>query len=101
MKAVRYAWRPGNGRRRDAHIDNVFTFWTGVLTVTSRYDAVVLGSGDYGLSGELAQAIAGRPSQRRKQVMTLSLPGSTSRSFRMASGRVSTRMAAFQQAACN
>lgn len=76
VKLIRRVPLPNGHRRCDSNADNLFAFQTGLLLANGGTDAVVFGSGDYGLSGELAHALAGR--KGRKVVMTLSLPESTS-----------------------
>jgi len=76
-KVVRYIRPNGRGSIRDANIDNLFSFWLGWLVRTTPVDMVVIGSGDYGLSGELAKEIRMLRSRRPIGVATLSLPGST------------------------
>lgn len=63
--------------RTDSNIDNLFAFWVGACAAAPAHEVIVLGSGDYGLSGELAAALLARGV--RTKVVTLSLPGSTSR----------------------
>ena len=64
---------PRNGRKRhDSNIDNIFSFWTGNFVKETTCDVVVLGSGDYGLAGELAQAICQRRKRQPVLIMTLS-----------------------------
>jgi hypothetical protein len=78
-KTIRRIPLPGGRYRSDANIDNLFAFWTGLFAVkTGCCQVLVLGSGDYGLAGELAQAVKGQSRRRLPHVMTLSLPGSTS-----------------------
>lgn len=62
----------------DCNIDNVLAFWTGFAAATVEQEAViVIASGDYGLAGELAEAIGKLPRRKSLPVMSLSLPGST------------------------
>lgn len=79
VKTVRRTQLRGGHIRRDSDIDNLFSFWAGKCASRNGFDAIVLGSGDYGLSGELAQAIAERRGPGLVRIVTLSLPGSTSR----------------------
>jgi len=68
-----------NGRRQyDSNIDNLFAFWAGISALRAEPEILVLGSGDYGLSGELAKEICEQRRNKAMSVMTLSLPGSTS-----------------------
>lgn len=80
LKAVRYILLADGSLQRDTNVDNLFAFWTGFF-VKSPYDVIVLGSGDFGLAGELAKAISGVAAVKRPTVMTLSLPGSTARAL--------------------
>jgi hypothetical protein len=77
VKAIRHKFFPGR-RQCDCNVDNLFAFWTGQLTVGNKWDVIVLASGDYGLSGELSEAICRQHVNRPLQLTTLSLPGSTS-----------------------
>ena len=74
VKDIRHIRLPNGRLRTDSNVDNLFSFWAGLLAPEAA-DTILLGSGDYGLAGELAAAIR----QRRESltVMTLSLPGST------------------------
>ncbi len=76
VKTIRTLRRCGQ-LRRDCNIDNLFAFWVGRCVTARLHEVIVLGSGDYGLSGELAAEITARGARTR--VMTLSLPGSTAR----------------------
>ena len=77
-KTIRRIPLPGGRYRSDANIDNLFAFWTGLFAVKAGCcQVLILGSGDYGLAGELAQAVKGGSRRRLPHVMTLSLPGST------------------------
>ena len=80
LKATRYIRLADGGWQRDPNIDNLFAFWTGFFA-KSAYEVIVLGSGDFGLAGELAKAISGVAVVKRPIVMTLSLPGSTARAL--------------------
>jgi hypothetical protein len=76
-KAIRRT-RLDDGRyRSDCNIDNLFSFWVGVLAVKTTFNVIVFGSGDYGLAGELSKEIRSLRRKRSVQIMTLSLPGST------------------------
>jgi len=77
VKTIRQWQLPGGRARRDANVDNVFSFWAGLLTAKKSWGAIVFGSGDYGLAGELPQAIRARRLRSPVKLMTLSLPGST------------------------
>jgi len=77
VKTIRRKPLPDGGQRSDCNIDNLFAFWAGLLTVDNGWDVMVLASGDYGLSGELAEAICRRDTDNSTKLMTLSLPGST------------------------
>lgn len=76
-KTMRHVRLPDGRVRHDTNVDNLFAFWAGLFAAKTRYGVIVLGSGDYGLSGELSQAIKDRLADRRVDVMTLTLPGST------------------------
>lgn len=65
-------------RRHDSNIDNLFAFWAGMSALRAEPEILVLGSGDYGLSGELAKEIYEQRRNKAMSIMTLSLPGSTS-----------------------
>jgi len=80
LKAARYIFLADGCLQRDTNVDNLFAFWTGFFA-KSPYDVIVLGSGDFGLAGELAKAISGVAVVKRPIVMTLSLPGSTARAL--------------------
>jgi len=68
-----------NGRRKcESNIDNLFAFWAGMSALRAEPEILVLGSGDYGLSGELAKETCEQRRNKAMSVMTLSLPGSTS-----------------------
>jgi len=77
VKNIRHKLLPNGEQRRDCNIDNIFAFWAGYCTQRNGHDVFVLGSGDYGLSGELSQAMHSLLGKRAAEVMTLSLPGST------------------------
>jgi hypothetical protein len=77
VKNIRTIPLRGGQFRRDSNIDNLFAFWVGTCAAGPAHEIIVLGSGDYGLSGELAAAIVARGV--RTEVVTLSLPGSTAR----------------------
>lgn len=81
LKTIRHIRLADGGWRRDSNIDNLFAFWTGLFAAKAAYDVIVLGSGDYGLAGELAKAIGGVAAVKRPTVMTLSLPGSTAQAL--------------------
>ena len=68
--------RTKNGGRKRANIDNHLLFHAGVLCSRSRADTVVLASGDGDLVCDLARALSELPAKR--QIVTLSLAGSTS-----------------------
>lgn len=78
VKTIRLKPLPGGRQRRDSNIDNLFSYWTGLLTVSKVRDMVILASGDYGLAGELAEAIHSHDAGKNVEIVTLSLPGSTS-----------------------
>jgi len=67
------------GTERRANCDNFLLFGSGVLVSRSDAEAVVIGSGDGQLSGELARALRKLPKPR--QIFTLSLAGSTAASL--------------------
>lgn len=69
--------RHGSFGRRDSNIDNLFSYWTGIWTTRGGCEVMVLASGDYGLAGELAEAVRKQPDGGSREIMTLSLPGST------------------------
>lgn len=81
-KTARHVPLPNGRWRHDCNIDNLFAFWAGLFVVPVAREVVVLGSGDYGLAGEIAQAIANVTAGGRPEVMTLSLPGSTARDLK-------------------
>jgi hypothetical protein len=64
------------GTRSLANSDYLIAFYGGLLATRRRLDAVVLASGDGPLVLDLARALAGLPTPR--EIVTLSLPGSTS-----------------------
>lgn len=64
------------GERKRANIDNHLLFHAGVLCSRSSADTVVLASGDGDLVCDLARALSELPAKR--QIVTLSLAGSTS-----------------------
>jgi len=66
------------GKTCDSNIDNHFAFWSGMQARRTIFDIIVLGSGDYGLSGEVAKEIYEQRRNKAMSIMTLSLPGSTS-----------------------
>jgi len=67
----RYGW--------DRNVDNLFAFWAGLIARRNRYDTLILASGDYGLSGEISEAICKlRGPSNKLQIMSLSVSGSTS-----------------------
>jgi hypothetical protein len=68
--------RTCRGAERLSNSDNLILFTAGVLVSRSDAEAVVVASGDGTLVCELAAAIRALP--RRRQVITLSLAGSTS-----------------------
>jgi hypothetical protein len=76
IKTIRHIQRLGGREYLDCNIDNLFAFWAGSLTAKTACEVLLLASGDYGLSGELATAIRQQHS-RTVSIMTLSLPGST------------------------
>lgn len=76
-KTIRCIHLCDGGHRYDCNVDNLFAFWAGLLTVKKSCDVIVLASGDYGLAGELAEAICDQHPNEPIQIMTLSLPGST------------------------
>ena len=77
IKVVRYRKDEKGRIRCDTNIDNLFAFWAGIKGPSTNCEAIVLASGDYGLAGELAQAIRRQPRRCPVEIMTLSLPGST------------------------
>jgi hypothetical protein len=77
VKTIRRIPRAGGQIRRDTNIDNLFAFWLGRFVAAAAYEAVVLATGDFGLSGELAPVIHRLVPSATLPVMTLSLPGST------------------------
>ena len=77
VKNIRHKLLPNGEQRRDCNVDNIFAFWAGYCTLKNGHDVFVLGSGDYGLSGELSQAMRSLLGKRAAEIMTLSLPGST------------------------
>lgn len=79
IKRIRYVRLSADSVRRDSNVDNLFSFWAGILAPSCDTDVFLLASGDYGLAGELAQAICDHRAPQQVRVMTLSLPGSTSR----------------------
>lgn len=63
----------------DHNVDNLFAFWAGLIARRNRYDTLILASGDYGLSGEISEAICQlRGPGNKLQIMSLSVTGSTS-----------------------
>ena len=81
VKTIRRKTLPDGTRLCDSNIDNLFSFWVGLHARRTSSEVIVLGSGDYGLAGELAEAIHNRHRRRRLHIMTLSLPGSTSQAL--------------------
>jgi hypothetical protein len=77
VKTIRHKHLPNGDQRRDCNVDNIFAFWAGYCTQRNGHDVFVLGSGDYGLSGELSQTMRSLLGKRTAEIMTLSLPGST------------------------
>lgn len=77
LKKIRYRTVANGHYRRDTNIDNLFAFWAGNLMTKTNFEVIVLGSGDYGLSGELSRSVQQRCKRLQLQIMTLSLPGST------------------------
>jgi hypothetical protein len=77
VKTIRDKLLPNGEQRRDCNIDNIFAFWAGYCTLRNGHDVIVLGSGDYGLSGEISQVMCSLLGKRATKIMTLSLPGST------------------------
>jgi len=68
-----------NQHRWDRNVDNLFAFWAGLIARRNKYDALILASGDYGLSGEISEAICNlRGPGNKLQIMSLSVSGSTS-----------------------
>ena len=75
-------WR---GLEKKSNTDNLFAFFTGVLVSHSQASLVLMCSGDADLVEEVAEAITllddagstGSPVPKRRQIATLSLPGST------------------------
>lgn len=84
VKAIRYLSQRDHQRRCDSNIDNLFAFWAGFYSAKTNWDVIISGSGDYGLSGELSIAISGQRRRCRIEIMTLSLPGSTSQELNAA-----------------
>ena len=67
-----------NGHVRcDGNIDNHFAFWAGIFASRVRRRIIILGSGDFGLAGDLAEQISKARGLTKPEIMTLSLPGST------------------------
>ncbi len=77
VKTIRRKRLPNGGRCSDSNIDNLFSFCAGSYVSEIKWEVIVLGSGDYGLSGEIAQAIRDQHRKSPVQIMTLSLPSST------------------------
>ena len=77
VKIIRYIPINGGRFRTDSNIDNLFAFWAGIFCKRNSYDVLILASGDFGLSGELASAFRQQKTGKPVQIMTLSLPGST------------------------
>lgn len=77
VKTIRHKRLPNGGRCSDSNIDNLFSYCAGSYVSKIKWEVIVLGSGDYGLSGEIAQLIRGQHRRSSVQIMTLSLPGST------------------------
>lgn len=77
VKIIRDLPLAGGRFLSDSNIDNLFAFWAGIFCKRNSYDVLIMASGDFGLSGELARAIRLQETKKRIQVMTLSLPGST------------------------
>jgi len=77
VKTIRQKHPSNRPRSYDANIDNLFSFWAGRFVPVTPWDVIVLGSGDYGLSGEIAQALRAQHATEPVKIMTLSLPGST------------------------
>ena len=63
-----------SGIRKRANADNDLIFHAGMLSSSSRFDVVVIGSGDGDLVTDLGRLIG----QMKGAVLTMSLPGSTS-----------------------
>ncbi len=76
IKTIRRKHQYDGRKRLDSNIDNLFAFWAGLLGPKTTCEVIVLASGDYGLSGELAKAVRTQH-DKAISVMTLSLPGST------------------------
>ena len=85
VKTIRYILQDDSQNHRDSNIDNLFAFWAGIYSMKTNWDAIVFGSGDFGLSGELSRAISNQQRTRRIKIMTMSLPGSTSQELNAAS----------------
>ena len=81
VKTIRHKRLPNGGRCCDSNIDNLFSFCAGSYINKTAWEVIVLGSGDYGLSGEIAQAIRDQRIESSMQIMTLSLPGSTAQAL--------------------
>jgi hypothetical protein len=69
--------RAHDGIRRRANCDNFLLFHAGILVSRSHADVVCIASGDGALASDLANAILSLP--KRREIVTLSLAGSTSR----------------------
>lgn len=77
VKTIRRKLLPNGRLTCDSNVDNLFAFWAGVYISRATFDVVVLGSGDYGVAGELSEAI-NRYRRKPIEILTLSLPTSTS-----------------------
>ena len=77
VKIIRYLPSTSRRFRSDSNIDNLFAFWAGIFSKRNNYDVLIMASGDFGLSGELASAFRQQKTGKPVQIMTLSLPGST------------------------
>lgn len=77
VKIIRNLPFTGGRFRSDSNIDNLFAFWAGIFSKRNSYDVLIMASGDFGLSGELASAFRQQKTGKPVQIMTLSLPGST------------------------
>lgn len=68
--------RTHRGMETRANADNLMVFLTATLASRSRADTILIGSGDGDLACDLATALQQLPT--RRQIVTLSLAGSTS-----------------------
>ena len=78
VKTIRRKYSDDDQHLMDRNVDNLFAFWAGLFARRNRFDVLILASGDYGLSGELSEAIQSMRPDGTLAIMSLSVPGSTS-----------------------